>query len=561
MKRTLIIFFSLISIQLFSQDYDKNYFSSPIKFPIRLAGNFGEIRPNHFHSGIDLKAPYQGLPIIAAADGYISRIRKSSGGYGNALYITHPNGLRTVYGHMQKFNKQLEEFATKIQYTENKFEFTNYPDSSKFPVKKGDIIGYIGNTGRSYGPHLHFEIREVKQDAPINPCYFNFKIKDNIKPKFFSLMAYALDENGRINSSYKKQKFKTYRKGSNYYIKGIINYTGKIAFSFSANDYLNATKNTQGIYSAKLFLDDSLIYEHEIFKIPFEDTRYINSFIDFEERKTTNKKFQKCFIDPGNELKIYKFDKSSGIISANNKHKIKIEISDIYGNKSRLFFTIKGEKLIPTKSEKKDMFFYNKDNFFETNDFRSYITKGTIYKNIEKKFEVIPKKDDLFSNIYKLESYKVPVHKKIHIAISTKQLPKQLVNKALIVLINKDGYYKSLGGTYINNFFATSTKEFGKFAIAIDNIPPKISEYNFNEKKDFSSKDKISFKISDNLSGIKKYEAKIDEKNIIFSYDEKNNRISYLFDNHIEFNKTHNIILTVIDKKNNKTIYKTVFFK
>jgi murein DD-endopeptidase MepM/ murein hydrolase activator NlpD len=252
MKHILLIFSLIFSINTYSQNYDRNYFSAPVKFPLRLAGNFGEIRSNHFHSGIDIKAPYQGLPIYAPADGYISRIRKSAGGYGYALYITHPNGLRTVYGHMQKFNKELEKFATEIQYKNNRFEFTEYPDSTKFPIKKGDIIGYIGNTGRSYGPHLHFEIRETKQDAPINPCYFNFKIKDNIKPKFFSLMAYALDDNGKINSTYKKQKFKTYRKASNYFIKGIINYTGKIAFSFNANDYLNATKNTQGIYLVKL---------------------------------------------------------------------------------------------------------------------------------------------------------------------------------------------------------------------------------------------------------------------------------------------------------------------
>lgn len=561
MKHILLIVSIIFSINTYSQNYDKNYFSAPVKFPLCLAGNFGEIRPNHFHSGIDIKAPYQGLPIYAAADGYISRIRKSSGGYGYALYITHPNGLRTVYGHMQKFNKQLEAYAKEIQYKENSFEFTNYPDSSKFKVKKSDIIGYIGNTGRSYGPHLHFEIREVKQDAPINPCYFNFKIKDNIKPKFFLLMAYALDENGKINNIYQKQKFKTYKKKYSYYIKQTINYTGKIAFSFNANDYLNATKNTQGIYSVKLFFDNSLIYEHLLFKIPFEDTRCVNSFIDFEERKTTNKKFQKCFIEPGNNLQIYKFDKTSGIISELGKHKIKIEISDIYGNTSKLQFNILGKELINKSTFKKDMFYYNKDNFFKTTNFRAYITKGTLYKDIEKKFKILPKKDGLFSNIYKLESYKIPAHKKFHIAIRTNKLPKKLVNKAIIVLIDKDGYYVSLGGVYINNFLATTTKQFGKFAIAVDTIPPIIEEVKFPENNNFTKKTKIALKITDNLSGIKKYEAKIDGKRIIFSLNGKNNNIFYLFDNHITYNKTHNLVIKVIDKKNNKTTYKTSFFK
>ncbi len=561
MKHILLIFSLIFSINTYSQNYDRNYFSAPVKFPLRLAGNFGEIRSNHFHSGIDIKAPYQGLPIYAPADGYISRIRKSAGGYGYALYITHPNGLRTVYGHMQKFNKELEQFATEIQYKNNSFEFTEYPDSTKFPIKKGDIIGYVGNTGRSYGPHLHFEIREADKDIPINPCYFNFKIKDNIKPKLFNLMAYAIDENGKINETYKKQKFKIYKRKYSYYINKTINYTGKIAFSFSANDYLNATKNTQGIYNVKLFLDDSLIYEHELFKIPFEDTRYVNSFIDFEERKITNKKFQKCFIDPGNNLKIYKFGKTSGIISKTGNHKIKIEVADIYGNKSKLFFNISGKEITNKNNLKKDMFFYDKDNFFEVANFRTYITKGTLYKNIEKKYEQLPTKNNLYSNIHKLESYKIPAHKKFHIAIRTNKLPKKLVNKALIVLIDKNNYYTSLGGVYINNFLVASTKQFGEFAIAVDTISPKIEEINFAENNNFSKKTKISFKITDNLSGIKKYEAKIDEENIIFSLNGKNNIISYSFDNHIDYNKMHNLTLQVIDKKNNETTYKITFFK
>ncbi len=561
MKQTLIILFLIYTIQVNSQNYNKNYFRSPLNIPIRLAGNFGEIRANHFHSGIDIKVPFVGVQIYAPADGYVSRIRKSADGYGNALYITHPNGLMTVYGHMQKFNKQFEKYAKDIQYKENSFEFTKYPDSTELKVKKGEIIGYAGNTGRSYGPHVHFEVREADKDVPINPCYFNFVIKDNIKPKFFKLMAYALDEDGKINGSFKKQKFKVYKKGSNYFINKTINYSGKIGFSINANDYLNATRNTQGIYSVKLFLDDSLIYEHHLFRIPFEDTRYINSFIDFEERKTTNQKFQKCFIEPGNKLDIYKFGKEAGIINEIENHKIKIEIADIYGNKSNLFFKIKGEKLIIKKHNYKKMFYYNKDNFLEKENFRAYITKGTLYKDIEQTYEVFPKKKDLYSNIYMLNSYKIPAHKKIHIAISTKQLPKNLVNKALIVLIDKNGNYKSLGGSYIDDFLAVGTKQFGKFAIAVDNIPPQIIEENFNEEKDFTSKKKISFKIKDNLSGIGKYSAKIDKKIIIFEYDKKNDRISYAFDNHIDYNKKHVLKIILFDKKNNQTIYKTTFFK
>ena len=192
------------SFTLFAQDYDKSYFRSPVNIPIKLVGNFGEIRPNHFHSGIDIKVPFSGVYLYAAADGYVSRIRKSPGGYGNALYITHPNGLMTVYAHMQKFNKELEAYSEKIQYAENCFEYTNYPDSDELTVKKGDLIGYAGNTGRSYGPHLHFEIREAEKDIPINPLLFDFGIKDNVRPKIFNLAAYPIGNNSTVFESSKK---------------------------------------------------------------------------------------------------------------------------------------------------------------------------------------------------------------------------------------------------------------------------------------------------------------------------------------------------------------------
>ncbi len=562
MKYSSIIILLILSFQLKSQNYDKRYFRSPVNFPLRLAGNFGEIRPNHFHSGIDIKASTKGLKVFAAADGYVSRIRKSAGGYGNALYITHPNGLKTVYGHMQKFNKELEEYSENIQYSLNNFEFVKYPDSTRFKIKKGDIIGYIGNSGRSYGPHLHFEIRETEKDVPINPCYFNFKIVDNIKPKIYSIGAYALDENGNIGNSGKKQFFKVYKKGGNYFINKVIYYTGKLGISVRANDFLNATKNTQGIYSLKMFFDGKQIYSHKTDKISFEESRYINSFIDFEERQISGDKYQKCFIEPGNKLSFYGSCVNSGIVENFDSeiHKVKIELADIYGNKTYLFLKISGKK---AEGEKRnlDLFYYDKDNFFERENFRAYFTKGTIYKNIEKEYEIIKGKEELYSDIHKLCSYKIPVHEKIHIAIRTNILPKHLINKALLVVIDKNGKFSSIGGSYINDFFVAKTNRFGKFAISVDEIPPEIIEENFPEGNNFSEKRKISFKIKDNLSGIKEYSAKIDKKNIIFTYDKKNNRISYVFDRHIDNNNKHNLEIIISDKKNNKTVYKTIFFK
>jgi hypothetical protein len=562
MKPAYIFLLIFITVQSYSQNYDKNYFDSPVKIPIRLAGNFGEIRPNHFHSGIDIKVPYAGLPIYAPADGYVSRIRKSADGYGNALYITHPNGLMTVYGHLRNFIKILENYSDSIQYAQNEFEFTNYPTSGKFNFKKGELIAFAGNTGRSYGPHIHFEVREAEKDVPINPCYFNFNITDNIKPKIFNIAAFALSENGTINNTSKKIILKPVKKGNNYFINELVEYSGNLGFAIRANDYMNSVKNSQGIYSLKLYVDDELIYHHQLDKISFEETRYINSFIDFEERQISNLKYQKCYIEPGNKLDIYKFDKNKGIINYIDEqiHQVKIEVSDIYGNMTYVYLKIKGKALNNNKSEKK-LWLFDAYQYFEKDDFRAYFKKESLYTNIEQFFNTTSGTGMYNSVIYTLSNYYTPIHEPIHIAIKANKLAKELIPKALIIHIDESGKLNPLDTDFMNDFFIAQTNEFGNFAITVDTIPPNIEEENFTSEKNFTNQDKISFLISDNLSGIRNYNAKIDNNNIIFTYDKKNKRIFYIFDNHIEFNKSHKLTITIFDKKFNKKVYETVFFK
>jgi len=562
--RFKILILLIFSISFgYSQNYDKDYFRSPVNIPIRLAGNFGEIRTNHFHSGIDIKVPFVGLPLYAAADGYISRIRKSSDGYGNVLYITHPNGLRTVYGHMHKFRNDIEVFAKSVEYKENRFEITVYPDSAFFKVKKGDLIGYAGNSGRSYGPHVHFEIREADKDIPINPQLFKFKIKDNIKPKIFFAEIVPINSNSLVNNKNKKQIFKTYYKNGNYYIPKIIKTKGDVGIALNANDYMNYVRNTQGIHSVKMFVDDTLYFSYELNKISFYDTRYINSFIDYAERQITKKNFQKLWKDPGNNLNIYDVTKNSGIISfSDNKiHTIKICLSDCYNNSTNLFLKIQGNKADKTIKPATNIFKYDTDNYFVKPNFRASIKKGTLYTNTDIEFNTYPKKDNLYSDIYELNSYLIPAHENIYYAIKPENLPKHLIGKALLVNINKNGNYYPIGGTYINGFIAGKCKCFGKFAITADSVPPNIELEIINPENNYSEFDKISFKISDNLSGIRNYQATIDKKNIIFEYDAKNDKITYYFDNHITYKTNHQLYLEVTDKKNNKSVFNFTFFK
>ena len=551
---------NLVLVQpVFSQNYDTKYFRSPVNFPITLAGNFGEIRPNHFHSGIDIKVPNVGIKLYASADGYVSRIRKDAGGYGNVLYITHPNGLMTVYAHLYKFNESIEKYASEIQYRNNNFEFTDYPDTTKFPIKKGEFIGFAGNSGRSYGPHLHFEIREAEKDIPINPLLFDFNIIDNIKPQIFDLIAYPLSEGSEVDGIKANKKYKLQKTGLNYTIKDVIQYSGKIGFSIHANDFMNQVSNQQGIYSLKMYVDDQLWYSHSLEKISFYDTRYINSFIDYEEKQTSGLKFQKLFTEPGNKLDIYKDLINSGIIEAKDEqiHKVKIIAKDNFNNICSLSFKIKGKQSIEKQSDKSGLLIYDADNYIIEHDFRAYIRKGSLYKNESKIYKVYSKQNGYLSNIHQLNSNLVPLHNEMHIAIKPLGLKKELIKKALIVYIDQNNEIEPLESTFMNEFIVSKCTKFGKFGILIDTVPPIITK----EEKGIDKTKAISFNISDKLSGISNYYAEIDGNPIIFEYDLKNDRIVYYFDNHITYNKLHRLKLTVCDKKNNKTVIETEFFK
>ena len=312
-----------------------------------------------------------------------------------------------------------------------------------------------------------------------------------------------------------------------------------------------------------MYLDDSLIYSHKLDKISFYETRYINSFIDYEERQINNNKYQKCFIEPGNKLSIYNHHINKGIIKLNDNtiHSVKIIVSDINGNYSTILIKVKGENAEQKTDKINNKFKYNTINYFVKDKFRAYIKEGSLYTDVNINYSVSEGTKDLYSDIHKFNSYLIPLHENMHIAVSSIKVPKKLLSKALIIYINKKNKYEPLGGNYINGFIAAKSKKFGKFAIAVDQNPPKIILENQDANYNYTNKKKITLIITDDLSGIDKFHSEIDGKPIIFEYDKKNNRISYTFDDHIVFNKKHTLKITVFDQKNNKSVFQTIFFK
>jgi hypothetical protein len=330
-------------------DVPTDYFLFPIKPGVQnfLAGSMGEIRPGHFHGGIDIKTDGAiGLPVYAAADGYVSKYKQSSYGYGNVVHLTHPNGLVTVYGHLDRFAEPLAGFMLRKQYENQSFDLELKPEKDIFKFKKGDIIGYSGNTGGSGGPHLHFEVRDG-QDNQYNVLKFKFpEILDRIAPTLQTIALKTLSIDGRVKDQFGRFEYVPLKTGNSYTLKDSVFAHGLIGLELQAFDQLDKAENRNGLQVVELTLNGKLVYAHYIDKIPLDKTRQVACHINYEVLKRAGKSFEKCYVDDGNTLPIYTAAVQKGklLIKPNTRNDVVLTLKDAYNNATTLRFTIYGRK-------------------------------------------------------------------------------------------------------------------------------------------------------------------------------------------------------------------------
>lgn len=334
---------------LFAQydDIDEDYYGFPIQ-PDRtnyLSGSMGELRASHFHAGLDIKTNgREGLNVFAAADGYVSRIRVATGGYGNCIYIAHPNGTTTVYAHLQKFDPVLAKYVLENQYKNKNFEVNLFPGRNQFPVKKGEIIGLSGNTGSSGGPHLHFEIRNAKQEV-LDPLRFKFdQIKDKIAPIAQRVALKTMDIDSRVNGKFGRFEFILQRRGNEYVLPDTIEAYGNIGIELWAHDKLDGASNKNGIPITVLKENGNTLFEQDIEKLSFSMQKSILIHTNYQAAKETRRRYNKLYIDDGNKLGFYELEDEPGIlqVSDTSRHSMEVNLVDSYGNQRNIFFHIKG---------------------------------------------------------------------------------------------------------------------------------------------------------------------------------------------------------------------------
>ena len=496
----------------------------PIDIPMYMSGNFGELRSNHFHSGIDLKIQGKiGEPIKAVKDGYISRINISPWGYGRALYIDHPDGTTTVYAHLDHFSKKIETLAVDSQYVKQTFRIDLSLEADILPVKQGEVIGYGGNSGSSGGPHLHFELRDSQTEEPHDPLVlYKDKIKDTRKPEFQSFMVYPQLGTGIVDGSHHKQmlSFKKDKNGKNILSPTVVKVWGVVGFAVKAYDYMDNTSNLYGVKEVILKIDSQTIFHSDITHFSFSDTRYINSFIDWEEWEYKRSFYMKSFIEPGNKLNIYR-TKNSGLYDFCEERDYQVEytLRDLYGNTNVFSFTVKGVLQKIPAIDSYNEFEYDKDNMIERDGVSLHIPAGNLYKNTSIEYGIV-NKFSLFSPLYKLGE-RLPLHS--YCPLSIKITNDTLTDKKKYGILSVNQKKISwIGGEYKDGFIATNIRELGSFYIDIDTIPPKVTpqgETTWGKTKN------ISFKITDNLSGIESWHATLDGEFILFELDGKKNHL------------------------------------
>lgn len=562
MKKAAFGLLFLLCLGVFAQEnYPKDAFRSPMGIPLILAGTFGELRSNHFHSGIDIKTQQrQGLPIYSIADGSVTRIKVGHWGYGKVVYIAHPNGYTSVYGHLQKFAPEIEEFIKKTQYEKRSYEVEVFPDFGEVKVNKGQIIAYGGNTGSSSGPHLHFEIRNSITEKPTNPLLYDLDVLDATNPNLVKLFGYPLSKNAQINQSggkvalnFKKQKDGTFKADK-------VTAIGTIGLGIIAFDRQDLAANKNGVHSVQQLVNGKVYSDYDFESFSFTETRYLNTLIDYDHYGRYRQKIQKLFKTPSNRLSIYNELHNNGKIEVKEglDYNVEVIVKDLKGNKIKAVIQIQGkrEELKNVEEVKKteDFIIAKKPNNYDLGAAKVYFPANTFY-------------DDFYIDLKKgkdtvtIHNNRVAAHRKFTITFDVSKYSAEERSQLFVARLNR-----KLRPNYTSTFkrgktFTTRTRNLGTYTLAKDTIAPKIRPKNFKEKQWLNNYSYLSLLISDDLSGVNSYSATLNGEWILMEYEPKKNTITYNFDDKILDKKECNLKVEVSDNVGNKTIFTSTFYR
>ena len=559
LHRIFTLLLVLGHVMVLAQDYPADYIP-PVKHPILLSGSFGELRSSHFHMGIDIKSSNgaSGDAVYAVQDGFVSRIKVEAAGYGNALYIDHPDGWTTVYAHLSAFSPALEEYVRNLQYESQNFELDIAPADTLFMIKQGEQIGKMGNTGWSFGPHLHFELRNTATEVAHNPMHLGFDIPDSRPPVIKRLIAYELDPSLRARG---KNGIKL-KKDENLYAPyaDTVTLKGELsALGFSAYDPMDRSWNKNGIYKVDAWIDDQPLFRFTLDSIDFRNSYRFETHLDYHWLATTREKAHRCYRTPADELDIYPDPLLTGLIklykdlSAN----IKILIEDFAGNESRIDLVVKQQGSDANLPVYPDIVLWDRATELKkpwlslrfpeksvTQDLFLYLDHG------------LPNEAGLIDSFF-IGSYDAKPLSDFEARIPLPAADTLLAAPWTLLWESQNGSVRNLGGEIHNDSLVVQLDRFGRFYLTQDTIAPRIKARKLKPK--MNPWDQIQFEITDNweVSGDARelrYYATINGEWALFKSDLKNHRITYHFPDDMAPGY-YDLRLIVRDDRDNETIF------
>ncbi len=522
---------------------------APLKIPLLMSANFGELRPNHFHSGIDLKTQGRtGLPVYAMDGGYVSRVVVSPWGFGRAVYINHPSGLTTVYGHLKSFVPFIDEVVRRLQYEQEDFAIDCEFAEGEIPVGQGDLIGYSGNAGSSGGPHLHLDIRDTETQDPMDPQeWLSRYITDDVAPEPRRVVVYTHD--GVMGNTARRVERKASRSGAGTYSIGEpVPAWGDVSFGIEAYDRMTGTANKYGVHQVDLYVDDSLFFSTYIYRYSFDETRYINSF-------TEEGKIMRTYVAPGNRLRsIYKQVDNHGILHVDEErpYRCRYVLTDYDGNRSVLDFTLTGKLQEPVEPQKSGIYFsYAVDNLYKKDDLGIFVPAGALYENIDfTRRKLVSRK--YCSDTQVIGPDDISLHRPADLSIRLTRDELTDKNQYYLVRLKGNRVYP-VSGEYADGWYKAKIRNFGSYAVAVDSVSPSIQPM---APERWSSRGTVVLKVTDSGSGLKSYRGEIDGKFVLFELDGKTARITYrLESNRVKKGSKHTLKVRATDMCGNEQVY------
>ena len=556
MRFFILLFIFICNVaSTFSATRDDD-FSLPFDFPTLFSGNFAELRSNHFHGGVDFKTQgVTGKPIYAPADGYVSRVTVTPGGYGNAMYVTHFNGYTTVYGHLEKFMPAIEKLVRERQYRDETFVVDISFGQDDFPVKRGDVISLSGNTGYSFGPHLHFEVRETESNQFVNPLFFYKEhVRDTKPPKAYAVALYPRSGKGTVEGGNKR----VIRKINENSLNDTLRVWGEVGFGVKALDFMDNTSNNYGVYRLELTVDDSLLYSSAMDRVAPTENRLINAWVDYEAYYMRGEWFMRSHLVDNNPLRLLSVDDNNGWLRVDEERLYRVEymLADYHGNVSRYHFFVKGERcdVQPVNSGAAQYFCWDTDNELRDLGMRLKIPKGELFEDASLNI-VRTEQPDALSDRYNLNGVTHPLWRGCELSIRLKKCPLDDAKKYYIRYVRGRGGY-GVGGVLKDGWIIADISSLGCYEVAIDTLPPIVRPVN---EKQWGRNGRLSFYMSDSETGVKSYKGYIDGKFKLFKFSSKDVRLTCDLRAEGVSRGTHQLRLVVTDRAGNETIIEKMF--